>query len=103
MSGSEIRKNLIKIFQECGLSIVSKINLTSVDFLDVHFDMKQETYTPYRKPNNALYTSTNIQITHKIYLEISQSPLVKESQILLQMKRYSHPNIATGLEKRWFS
>ena len=52
MSGSEIRKNLIKIFQECGLSIVCKINLTSVDFLDVHFDMKQERYTPYRKPNN---------------------------------------------------
>ena len=52
MSGSEIRKNLIKIFQECGLSIVCKINLTSVDFLDVHFDMNQETYTPNKKPNN---------------------------------------------------
>ena len=55
MSGSEMnrtRKNLIKIFQECGLSMVCKINLTSVDFLDVRFDMKQETYTPHRKPNN---------------------------------------------------
>ena len=48
------RKNLIKIFQECGISIVCKINLTSVDYLDVHFDMRQETYTPYRKPNNEL-------------------------------------------------
>ena len=28
-----------------------KINLRSVNFLDVHFDMKQETYTPYGKPN----------------------------------------------------
>ena len=55
MSGSEMdrtRKNPIKIFQECGLSIVCKINLASVDFLDTRFDMKQETYTPYRKPNN---------------------------------------------------
>ena len=33
MSGSEMdrtTKNLLKIFQECGLSIVCKINLTSV-------------------------------------------------------------------------
>ena len=55
MPGSEMdrtRKNLIKIFQECGLYIVCKINLTSVDFLNVRFDMKQETYTPNRKPNN---------------------------------------------------
>ena len=49
MSGSEMdwtRKNLIRIFQECGLSIVCKINLTSVDFLHVHFYMKQNTFTP---------------------------------------------------------
>ena len=55
MSRSEMdrtRKNFTKIFQECCLSIVCKINLISVDFLDVRFDMKQETYTPYRKPNN---------------------------------------------------
>ena len=44
------RKNLIKIFQECP-SIVCKINLTSVDFLDICFDMKQETCTSYGKPN----------------------------------------------------
>ena len=46
MSVSEMdqaSKNLIKIFQECGLSIVYKINSTSVDFLDVHFGMRQET------------------------------------------------------------
>ena len=46
MSVSEMdqaSKNLIKIFQECGLSIVCKINSTSVDFLDVHFGMRQET------------------------------------------------------------
>ena len=56
MSGSEMdqtRKNLIKIFQECGLSIC-EINLTSVDFLDARFNMKQETPTPNRKPNNDL-------------------------------------------------
>ena len=49
---NRIRKNVIQIFQECGLSIVCRINLTSVDFYDVHFDMKQEIYTPNRKTNN---------------------------------------------------
>ena len=55
MPGSQMdrtRKNLIKIFQEYGLSIVCKYHLRSVDFLDVPFNMKQETYTPNRKPNN---------------------------------------------------
>ena len=55
MSGSEMdwtRKNLIRIFQECGVSIVCKINVTSVDFLHVRFDMKQKTFTPCRKPSN---------------------------------------------------
>ena len=58
MSGSEMdqtRKSLIKIFQECHLSILCKINLTSVDILDVRFDMKQETYTPYRPNNDPIY------------------------------------------------
>ena len=62
ISGSEMdrtRKNFFKIFQECGLSIVLKINLTSVDFLDVRFDRKQETYTPYRKPNNDIHKHSN--------------------------------------------
>ena len=36
-----------------------------------------------------LYTTTNIQIIHRIYLEIYRSPLVKETQTLLQIKRYS--------------
>ena len=49
MFGPEVdrtRKNLIKIFQEFGLPTLCKINLTSVAFLDVRFDRKQETYTP---------------------------------------------------------
>ena len=48
----QARKNFINIFQECGLFIVCEISLISVDFWDVRFDMKQETYTPYRQPNN---------------------------------------------------
>ena len=63
-----------KIFQECGLSIVCKINLTSVDFLDVSFDMKQETYTPYRKPNNnSTYIHKNSNHPQNILRDLPKS------------------------------
>ena len=54
-SGPEIdrmRKQIIKVFKECGLNIVIKMNLKTVDFLDVRFNLTNNTYEPYRKPNN---------------------------------------------------
>ena len=59
-------------------TITLKINLTSVDFLDLRFDMKQETCTPYKKPNNdpiTIHKSTD-----------TQQP---------------HPSIPTDLKKQW--
>ena len=47
-----IRKRIIKIFKDCGLNITIKMNLKTVDFLDVHFNLVSNTYQPYRKPNN---------------------------------------------------
>ena len=55
MSGPEIeqkRKQIIKIFKDCGLNITIKTNLTSVDFLDICLNLRDNTYQPYRKPNN---------------------------------------------------
>ena len=55
MSKTEIermKKSIVKIFKDSGLSITIKCNLKSVDFLDVTFDLKNNTYKPYRKPNN---------------------------------------------------
>ena len=55
MSGPEIerkRKQIIKIFKDCGLNITIKTNLTSVDFLDIHLNLRGNTYQPYRKPNS---------------------------------------------------
>ena len=57
------RKNIIKIFKECGLSITCEINKKIVDFLDVRFNLNKQTYEPYRKPNNEpVYI--NIQSNH---------------------------------------
>ena len=45
-------KSTIKIFKECGLSITGGVNKKIVDFQDVRFNLNEQTYQPYRKPNN---------------------------------------------------
>ena len=46
------KKQIVKVFEDCGLSITLKFNLKSLDFLDVTFDLVKDIYKPYRKPNN---------------------------------------------------
>ena len=46
------QKQIIKIFKDCGLNITIKTNLTSVDFLDIRLNLRDNTYQPYRKPNS---------------------------------------------------
>ena len=46
------KKQIVKRFKECGLSITIQYNLKSVDFLDVTFDLHNNLYKSYRKPNN---------------------------------------------------
>ena len=46
------KKQIVKVFKDCGLSITLKCNSKSVDFLDVMFDLLNKIYKPYRKPNN---------------------------------------------------
>ena len=62
LSGPEterLRKNIVTIFKNCGLSITSKTNLKMVDSLDVTIDLQNNSYKPYRKPDNLLvYTQT---------------------------------------------
>ena len=49
-----IRKRIIKIFKDCGLNITIKMNLKTVDFFDVRFDLVKNTYhyLPQGKPNH---------------------------------------------------
>ena len=48
----KIRKDLVKLFKDNGLRITADTNLTSVNFLDVNFDLKTELHQPYKKPND---------------------------------------------------
>ena len=46
------KKQIVKVFKDCGLSITIKCNLKSIDFLDVTFDLVKDIYKLYRKPSN---------------------------------------------------
>ena len=48
------RKDLCSAFQELGLKITAEINYKTVNFLDVTLNLTNESYKPYRKPNNDL-------------------------------------------------
>ena len=55
MSAPEVereRKEVVKIFENNGLSITVRTNLIPADFLDMHFDLGREIYQPYKKPND---------------------------------------------------
>ena len=46
------KKQIVKVFEDCTLSITLKFNLKLLDFLDVTFNLVNDIYKPYRKPNN---------------------------------------------------
>ena len=48
------KKQIVKTFKECGLSIIVQCNLKSEDFLDLTFDLYNNVYKPYRKSDNKL-------------------------------------------------
>ena len=55
LSGPEIKrlkKNVVKTFKGCGLNITIEANLHTVNYLDKTFDLRKDTYLPYRKPDN---------------------------------------------------
>ena len=46
------RKDVIKIFKQCGLRVTVDILLKQTDFLDVTLDLATGKFWPYRKPNS---------------------------------------------------
>ena len=68
------RKDLIKIFKDNGLNITVETNLLATDFLDVHFNLQNGIYKPFRKPNDTpLYVNAGSNHPPNI---IKQLPLM---------------------------
>ena len=77
LSGPQIervRKEIIKTFKEFGLSITAKTNLEVVQFLDIELDLINNTYRPYKKPNdNPMYINVNSNHPPSIIKQMPES------------------------------
>ena len=51
-SNDQFRKKIIQTFKDHNLKITILCNLKKVDFLDLSFDLNNNTYKPFNKPNN---------------------------------------------------
>ena len=99
LSGPQIerkKKNIIKVFKMCGLSIIVTTNITSVDFLDVTFNLKTESYQPFRKPNNEpKYIEISSNHTLQVLKELPKSIEKRLSEILSSKEILIIPNTCT--------
>ena len=68
------KKETVKVFKDCGLTITIKCKSKSVDFLDLTFDLVNGNYKPYRKPsNNSLYINKYFNQPPNILKELPKS------------------------------
>ena len=76
----KIRKKIISIFKKINFKIEIVTNLTEVDFLGVTFNLENNTYRPYKKPNDKL-----------IYIDVSSNhpPQIKKQLTKIVSDRLS--------------
>ena len=77
LSGPEterVKKKVIEVFKDCGFKITIKANLHMMNFVYIALDLRNNTYEPYRKPNNHLvYINKNSNHPKTILREFSKS------------------------------
>ena len=68
------RKQIIKIFKKLRLSITIKMNLHVVDFLNVQFNLKTNSYKAYMKPNTEpVYINKNSNHPPQVLKELPKT------------------------------
>ena len=94
LSGPQIepkKKNIVKMFKMCGLSIVLTTNITSADFLDVTFNLKTESYQPFRKPNKEpKYIDISYNHPLQVLKQLPKSIEKRLSEIWLTKEIFDH-------------
>ena len=67
----QVRKKVFKLFKDVGLKVTIECNITSTEFLDAYFNLKDSTFRPFKKPNTDLcYVNANSNHPAKIKKEI---------------------------------
>ena len=80
LSGPEIekmKKNVVRIFKECGLNVTIEASLHTVNYLEVTFDLRKNTFLPYRFIG-----------VHKQLFKLSVNSYQTNSEIAHQMKKF---------------
>ena len=58
----KIRKKMFSIFKDCKLKVTIEGNVTVTELLDVCFDLRKESFKPYKKTMRFLFISMPSQI-----------------------------------------
>ena len=76
----QIRKNILKTFQQHGLQVTTEANMIETDFLDITLNLSSSKFWLYRKPNNQpLY----------IYATLNHPSIIKKHLLFMTAKRVS--------------
>ena len=88
-----IRKKVISIFRIICFKIEIVTNLTKADFLDVTFNLDNNTYRPYKKPNDQLIF-IDVSSNHPPQIKKQLTKIISDclSQILLMQIYLTTPN-----------
>jgi hypothetical protein len=90
-------KTLHTIFHDLGLKITAEVNNHIVNFLYVTLNLQEETFSPYRKPNNdPLYVDSRLNHPPSIIKHIPGAIITNEYPHYRSTKRHStYPRLST--------
>ena len=100
------KKALIRIFKQHKLNITVETGIQSVDYLDVVFDLKNNTYKPYRKPGNEpLYVHIDSNHPQSVLKQIPKGIARRLSDISSNERVFENSKIIykEALEKSGFT
>ena len=89
----ERKKRLLKYLKSFGLSIAVTTNLTSANYLDVHFDLTGNIYKPYRKSNDEpIYINKYFNYPPNILRQLPRSVSSRISNIASNQSIFNSSN-----------
>ena len=87
------KKQIVKVFKDCGLSITIKCNLKSVDVPVVTFDLVNHIHKPHGKPNNKpLYINKHSNHPPNILKQLPKSIEKRISETLSNTDVFNRSN-----------
>ena len=107
LSGPEterVKKKVIKVFKDCELKITIKANLHIVNFLDITLNLRNNTYEPYRKPDNhPVYINENSNHPKTILRELPKSISKRLSELSSNKEIFQKatPIYFEALKEKW--